>query len=67
VNQEDLNETGIEEPEDALRREALARLGALSAVTSSTVLTLLLSDKASAQSGILGPPPPPPPPGGGEG
>lgn len=47
---------------DALRREALTKLGKLSAVTSATMLTLLLSGKASAQSGGL--PEPPPPPGG---
>ncbi|MCZ7599561.1 MAG: hypothetical protein M5U09_20000 [Gammaproteobacteria bacterium] len=47
---------------DVLRREALAKLGRLSGVTSVTLLTLVLSDKASAQSAGLGLPPPPPPP-----
>lgn len=45
---------------DMLRRQALEKLGKLSAVTSATMLTLLLSGKASAQSGVIGPPPPPP-------
>lgn len=45
---------------DALRREALAKLGQLSGITTATLLTLMLSNKASAQSAIVGGPPPPP-------
>jgi len=60
VSHEESDETVADQPEDSVRREAMTRLGTLSAVTSPTVLTLLLSGKASAQSGVLGPPPPDP-------
>jgi hypothetical protein len=43
---------------DEERRAALEKLGKLAAFTPPTLLTLLLSERATAQS--LGPPPPPP-------
>ena len=42
-------------PNDAERREALRKLGALAALTPPTVMTLLMSRRASANS--LGPSP----------
>jgi hypothetical protein len=41
---------------DDARRAALAKLGALAAWTSPAMLTLLLSPRASAESGPPGPP-----------
>ncbi len=43
---------------DPARRAALEKLGALAAYTPPALLTLLLSNRATAQS--LGSPPPPP-------
>lgn len=37
-------------PTDAERREALRKLGAMAALTPPTVLTLLMSRRASAES-----------------
>ena len=43
-------------PTEAERREALRKLGVMAALTPPTVMTLLLSRRASAES--LGEPPP---------
>jgi hypothetical protein len=47
-------------PLDAKRRAALAKLGRLAALTPPTILTLMLSQRASADSPVLGDPNPDP-------
>lgn len=44
------NDACVDQPGDSERRAALARLGALAAWTAPTMLTLMLSTRASAQS-----------------